>query len=368
MIPSIIYHRQSLAIPSLAVILVVSLGFSCRPKDEAWGDSEATQTKAGTDTTHVTATVLSFTSFELETLSQGLILSKEKVDITLPASGIIQEINIKRGQRVTAGEMLARLDDTKWKQEYELLLAEKDEKKLQLEAKVLSLGYHVHNQPPDDLLHKIEIELGLPSLLKRIQHKETELAEKEIKAPINGIVADLEAQAGNPTTNFKKLCTIVNDRKLEVKFPLLESEIDLLKRGLPIVVTPFYSETSSKAILTSYDPMVDEHGMVWAYADLQENKSVFLDGMKVKVILKQKIPNQRVLPKSAILDRQDRYVTFVYKGGEAHWVYAQIDQENSKAYSLIDEGPQPGDTVIVTNNFNLSHLEPVVIDSINFEF
>lgn len=346
------------------LILAITLGFSCSTKDQALSKTEETQTKAGTDTTHVTATVLSFTYFELETLSQGLIRSKEKVDITLPASGIIQEINIKRGQRVIVGDILARLDDTKWKQEYELLLAEKDEKKLQLEAKVLSLGYHVQNQPPDDLLHKIEIELGLQSLLKRIQHKETELAEKEIKAPISGIVADLEAQAGNPTTNFKKLCTIVNDRKLEIKFPLLESEIDLLKRGMPIGVTPFYSETSSNAIVSSYDPMVDEHGMVWAYADLQENKSVLLDGMKVKVILKQKIPKQRVLPKSAVLDRQDRYVTFVYKAGQANWVYAQIDQENSKAYSLKDEGPQPGDTVIISNNFGLSHLEPVVIDSL----
>ena len=287
-----------------ALILAITFVVSCGIKDQALGETEETQTKAGADTTHVTATVLAFTSFELETLSQGLIRSKEKVDITLPASGVIQEINIKRGQRVSTGEILARLDDTKWKQEYELLLTEKDEKKLQLEAKVLSLGYHTQNQPPDDLLHKIEIELGLPSLLKRIQHKETELAEKEIKTPIAGIVADLEAQAGNPTTNFKKLCTIVNDRKLEVKFPLLESEIDLLKQGMKVVVTPFHSETSSGGIVTSYDPMVDEHGMVWVYADLLENKSAFLDGMKVKIMLKQKIANQRVLPKSAILDRQ----------------------------------------------------------------
>jgi multidrug efflux pump subunit AcrA (membrane-fusion protein) len=320
--------------------------------------------KAFSDTTRVTATVLTMGDFTLETLSQGQIITKEKADVVLPAGDMIEKIAISRGQRVEKGQILATLDATKWQQEYELLQAEMDEKKLQLEAKLLALGYDENNQPPTSLREKVEIELGIPTLKKRIAHKDAELAEKEIKAPISGIVTSLEARAGNPTAGFEKLCTIINDRKLEVKFPILESEITLIKRGMKIAVTPFYDETSSKATISSFDPMVDQHGLVWVYADLFENHGQLLDGMKVKIAVEQVVPNQRVLPKSAILDRQDRYVTFVYKGGEAHWVYAHIDQENSKEYSLSDEGPQPGDTVIISNNFDLSHLEPVVIDSI----
>lgn len=349
---------------SFAILLLLLIGVSCGPKDEAWGDTDKADSEIAADTTHVTATILALSAFDQEVLSQGQIMTKEKVDVSLPSSGIIKSINIRRGQRVSKGQTLAMLDANKWQQELDLLLAEMAEKKLQLESKLLSLGYDTTSTIPKDLLTKVKIELGIPTLQKRISHKNTELSEKSITAPISGLIADLEAQPGNPTTNFKKLCTIINDRRLEVKFPILESEISHIKKGRSVTIAPFYDDQTSQAKITSYDPLVDEDGLIWVYADITQSNSQLLDGMKVNVSAKKSIPGQRVLPKSAVLDRQDRYVIFTYKNGMAHWVYGHIDQENSTHYTLKDEGPQVGDTVIISNNFNLAHLEPVVVDSI----
>lgn len=352
-------------IVSCGIIITSALGiFGCSTKDQVLADQVTGGTKVTQDTTHVYATGLSLNSFVREILSQGKIQSSEKVDISFPADGIIKELKVHRGQRVSVGQILANLDTVKWRQEYELLEAEMDEIKLQLELRLLSLGYDEKHQPPETMREKIEIELGIRTLQKRIAHKSTELSEKEIKAPISGIVAELEAQAGNPTSNYKNLCTIVNDRRLEVKFPLLESEIAMISKGMAVEVTPFHGENASKAKVTSYSPMVDKDGLIWVYAEILKNEGQLLDGMKVSVIVQESVPGQRILPKSAVLDRQDRYVIFVYRKGVAHWVYGHIDQENSTHYTLKDDGPQPGDTVIISNNFNLAHLEPVVIDSL----
>ncbi len=357
--------RDLMYIVLCSIIITSDLGiFGCNTKEQALADQATEGAEVTQDTTHVYATILSIHSFEKEILSQGKIQSREKVDISFPANGIIREVNVHRGQKVSVGQILANLDTVKWRQEYELIEAEMDEKKLQLEARLLSLGYDRGHQPPETMREKVEIELGIRSLQKRIDHKRAELSEKEIKSPINGIVAELEAQVGNPVTNYKKLCTIVNDRRLEVKFPVLESEIAAVRKGMAVEVTPFHGENTSNAKVTSYSPMVDEDGLIWVYADILKNAGQLLDGMKVSIVVQESVPGRRILPKSAVLDRQDRYVIFVYRKGVAHWVYGHIDQENSTHYTLKDDGPQPGDTVIISNNFNLAHLEPVVIDSL----
>lgn len=93
--------------------------------------------------------------------------------------------------------------------------------------------------------------------------------------------------------------------------------------------------------------------------------------MNVKVFIQKDIPDQFVVPKAAVVLRDNQEVLFTVKKGKAYWTYIQTTLENSKEYAVI---PHPdkssaslkvGDTIIVSNNLNLAHDSEIAIKGNN---
>jgi len=315
----------------------------------------------------VNALILKRRPFYKEILSQGKVQAASRSDIIFPFEGHIDKVLVKVGQKVNRGDVLARLDDYELKHECASIQQEIAQAQLQIETKLVSLGYSKADTSSlaPELWNNIKTESGLPGLKLKLQKAQHQLEQAVIRAPISGLVANVEGQADNPTQNYEKLCTIIDNSRMEVKFPILEAEIGMLRKGNKVSIKPLYDASKSfEAVVSGINPEVDENGIVWGFAAIHSRGGQLLDGMKVNVYIKESMPDQLVLPKSAVVDRQNRLVTFAYKNGQAHWVYAQVVQENADSYALDDSGVQEGDTVIISNNFDLAHLEEVTLDSV----
>jgi len=141
---------------------------------------------------------------------------------------------------------------------------------------------------------------------------------------------------------------------------------------LRLIVVIFLNQKSSLTILftltwavTEINPVIHENGMVEVKARIS-NKGNLLDGMQVKVSVKKSVPGQLVVPKEAVVLRQNQEVLFRYTNGIAYWTYVQTGLENSQHYTVIahpDKGAtlEAGDTVIISNNLNLAHESKVVL-------
>ena len=99
--------------------------------------------------------------------------------------------------------------------------------------------------------------------------------------------------------------------------------------------------------------------MVSAKAVIPNKTRRLTEGMNVKVIVRDKIENQLIIPKSAITLRQERTVVFVCKNDTAHWRYVTVGFENSRYCTIKGNKIKPGEEVITDGNFNLAHLVPV---------
>ena len=77
-------------------------------------------------------------------------------------------------------------------------------------------------------------------------------------------------------------------------------------------------------------------------------------------MLKNSVPDCIIIPKEAVLYRQNRKVVFVYKEGKAIWTYVETSHENSTNVAVTD-GLEEGMEVIVENNINLAHEAEVVL-------
>ncbi|MFW6095625.1 MAG: efflux RND transporter periplasmic adaptor subunit, partial [Bacteroidota bacterium] len=80
-----------------------------------------------------------------------------------------------------------------------------------------------------------------------------------------------------------------------------------------------------------------------------------MEGMNTKVLAKTELQNKLVIPKSAMVLRQNKEVVFTVQNDSiATWNYIETGEENSRYYT-VEDGLKPGDTVITSGNINLAH-------------
>ncbi len=314
----------------------------------------------------VSALILQSNPFHQEILSQGTVMAVKMADIPFAVQGTIEELPIVRGQFVEKGQILAKISDSEQRHQLNQLYASNDELNFKIEAKLTSMGL-----PPDtsqiaqQLLRNLRLEVGWYSLRERINHAKWIVEQSSIRAPKDGVVTDLVAMKGNFSSGYDKLCTIVDDRTFFVQFTLFEEEARALRLHQAIDIVPIYDTTLVfTARLASIDPVVDDIGLVSLYANVNGGRSKLRHGTKVRVAVKKTMPNQWVVPKSAVVEKQGAQVVFVYRRGQAHWTYVTLAAENRHAYALLTPDLHEGDTLIVSNNIGLLHQALVVIDTI----
>ncbi len=318
--------------------------------------------KLNVDTIIVESTVVEMQPFRLETYCNGILQSFQKAIVPFEVQGNLINVLVKNGQWVSKGQLLALIDDYKQKQalaqsevNYKLAL-------INYNDQLLVTGYRIEDTAriPKNVKEGAMLRSGLSQAILELNKARNELAHTRITAPVNGMVAGLTAKPFTPTTEYKNFCTLLDTRDMMVNFDVLEQDATLIKPGMAIEVLPVAMPGSFNGKIEGADQMLSNYGTLSVSALVPNPKGLLIDGMKVKVVVKKVIPNQIVLPKSAVLARQNRQVVFTVEDGHAIWNYVTTGYENSSQYT-ITEGLKPGQHVIVSNNLTIGHMAPVLV-------
>ncbi len=140
----------------------------------------------------------------------------------------------------------------------------------------------------------------------------------------------------------------------------MESELTKVKLGQSVRLLPFNTKKTYSGKITGINPMIDDYGLVKLSATIPNSDGHLIDGMNMKLVIENKIHNQLIVPRSAVLLRQNKEVIFVYENGQSIWKYVDTDKENESSYT-IKEGLKEGDEVIVSGNLNLAHESAVKV-------
>ena len=219
---------------------------------------------------------------------------------------------------------------------------------------------------PADLLAMAKMKSGYSAAKNDFARSSYEIAGTVLHAPFSGRVADIKQKPfdQSPSGTF---CTIVDDSVLEVDFSVMESEYSFLSVGLPVRIRPFADETKEySGKVTAINPLVDEKGQISVTAQVRNDGSL-IDGMNVRVIVERMIPGQLVVPRSAVVIRDNLDVLFTCTDdGKAHWTYVTILYSNGESYVVEankDRNAElnEGDQVIVSGNLNLADNTDVLV-------
>jgi multidrug efflux pump subunit AcrA (membrane-fusion protein) len=302
--------------------------------------------------------------FNVELVSNGKVAATRKAVINFPVNDIVTRVHVKNGDRVRRGEAIVGVDDRKSRQALEEARANMDRIFLDVRMDAINEGVSFNSIEDTALLHPerrriIFLQRGFYSQHKAVENAVYDLEHVTVKAPFDGVVADLEVKEFNHSSAYKSACMVIDDEWMEVIFNVLETEIRNLEAGMEVEITPYADhENVFAGRVTEVNPRVDENGMVRVKAVTRNRDGGLVDGMNVSLLVKRRLEEKLIVPKSAVLPRQGRKVVFVYEGGKAIWRYVTTGRENSKEV-CIEDGLAEGDLVIHENNLGLSHQSDV---------
>lgn len=319
-------------------------------------------------TPDITAETVSFaiiteSNFQKQIVANGKVFAQKSAQLRFKITEQISKIYVKNGQFVRHGATIAELENELLKNAVERnqIQFEKATSKF-LEEKInFGFGNKEEKDIPTNVLKTIQFRSGYVESKNTLDNAKLLYMQTFLRAPFSGRVANLIAKQGDLTSPSEVFCSLLDTNILEVEFNILESDVNVIKKGQSITFQSYSGNNKQySAKISEINPSISQDGFVLIKAEMISNTNDLFDGMNVKIFINQTIKNTVVIPKEALVLRSNREVVFTLEKGLAKWNYVTVHHENNSSYS-VENGLKIGDTIIVSNNQNLSHDSTVKI-------
>lgn len=297
--------------------------------------------------------------FNKQILCNGKLTAIRKTSLVIPSQGgLLKEVYVRNGTPVRTGDLLAVTDQRDRLRELEKAQHDLERAKVELQDKLIGMGYDGSlTDVPDEVRHRMEVTSGYYSANYQLRSAETALEDCKLIAPFSGVVADLEAR---PHQRGDKFCTLIDNSYFDVEFSILEAELSIVRQGTPVTVSPFVNETMQlSGNITEINPTVDERGLVKVRARIKNSNNQLVDGMNVKVLVENSVPDVFVVPKKSVVERDGFHVVFLYAEGRSVWTYVDVTHANLTQYAITgcerkNTTLEEGSVLITSGNQNLA--------------
>lgn len=343
---------------TFAVFAVLAVA-GCRDKNNAESEDMAGMARGeySAEQNIVSVEKLEYRTFHKQLICNGRVQAAEKSTISFSANGTVERILVHEGQQVNRGDILASLEKTQLKEQYESASLAFEKARMSLADRLLDYGYSLADTAtmPAEVKRSIYINTGFSDSEMAFRRAVRDYENADLRAPFSGKVASITARTYEPSGAF---CTLIADQTLNVTFSVLETEYKFIRLGQTVTITPFVDEdVSLSGTIESVNPTVDQNGQIQVIAKVRNNGKL-LDGMNVRIIVESEMPHQLVVSKNAVLIRDNKEVLFRYIDGQSAWTYVHVLMSNSTEHVVeanAERGAElnPGDLIIVSGNLNL---------------
>ncbi|MFT6095587.1 MAG: RND family efflux transporter MFP subunit [Nonlabens sp.] len=184
------------------------------------------------DGTLVTIKTLNDTIYNHYIELQGSVNTKQNITLMPEMSGILTHVYVKEGQRVTKGQVLARIDDGGMSQSIEQMKVQ-----AQLAKTTFQRQERLWNQKIGSEIQYLQAKAGYESQQSAIKSMQQQLSKTLVTAPFSGVIDDVITERGNTVSlGATQILRIVNldDMYIEVEVP--ENYITSVRKGTQVDV------------------------------------------------------------------------------------------------------------------------------------
>jgi membrane fusion protein (multidrug efflux system) len=282
--------------------------------------------------------------------SVGTLMSDESVTVSAEQTGRIVDIRFQEGQKVEAGDILVKLDDSLLQAELadarsRLVLAEGNLRR----ATTLSKTGAGTERASD------EAKAAHETARAALELAQVRLSKTEIRAPFSGTVGlrlqsvGAFVQPGQAMVNLEKIDVL----KLDFKVPELFLAQIRPGQSVEIAVDAIPDRTFTGEIY-AINPLVDVNGRALSIRARLANKDGLLrPGLFARVGIRRHAGERVVIvPEGAIVPRGSGPVVFRVQNGKALETPVRLGERRSGAVEIVS-GVGPEDTVVTAGHARL---------------
>lgn len=273
----------------------------------------------------------------------GYLEEGQSVDLAFKYGGLLEQIYVKEGSRVTKGQRLAKVSSPTL--ENSLRSAQATLEQAQ-DAYNRLKKVHDNGSLPD--IKWKEMEANLEKAQAAYDLAYAMIAENDLTAPFSGTVSAVNVEVGENIPPLRPVVSLINTDKMSVKITVPENEIAAIHTGDPAkIVIPALNDRY-------YSGQVTEKGMTASLLTHSYPVKVLVDnpdkdlasGMIAKVMLKADVNSAIIIPANAILINKDGKFVWVVENERATRRMIQISGYSGTGV-IVSEGLKGGDQVIV---------------------
>jgi RND family efflux transporter MFP subunit len=191
--------------------------------EEDLAKSDTTKKEKSTEVVAVALTPQTFRTF-IEI--QGRIDADENVALSTEMPGTLTKINVKVGDQVSKGQVLAETDDRALQQQIQDL-----QTNLDLAKQVYERQKNLWNQKIGTEIQYLQAKTTKESLENKLGSMQEQVRMSKIISPINGTVDMVNVKVGQSVMPGLNAITVINFSNLKVKADVAESYANRIKTG-----------------------------------------------------------------------------------------------------------------------------------------
>ncbi len=316
----------------------------------------------------------------------GYVTARRIATVSSKVSGKVTEVLVDEGMKVTAGQVLARLDSANVERSLQLAEAQEEAARQALEETRVNLERaerelrRTRQLTGEGLATQSDLDRGeaeAGSLKARLAKQTADIAvagrevavwkqqldDTVIRAPFSGIVTSKNAQPGEMISPMSAgggftrtgICTIVDMGSLEIEVDVSESYINRVEPGQPVAATlDSYPEWSIPAKVIAIIPTADrQKATVKVRVGFEKLDPRMLPDMGVKVAFQSAGTNSVeaaagaiVVPTSALRSQGGRELVWVVRDGRLERRAVSVGTAGGNEVTIA-AGLQAGERVVV---------------------
>ncbi|HEY8329344.1 MAG TPA: efflux RND transporter periplasmic adaptor subunit [Rhodanobacter sp.] len=318
----------------------------------------------------------------------GYITARRQATVSAQITGTLTAVLIEEGDHVSAGQVLARLDDSGYKAQLEAAKAQADSAHAQVAQIQTQLTQGIHDAARLEslvargLVSKQAAEQArtqVDSLRAQLnaQQQQAKAADAQaavaqvnfdycvVRAPFSGVVTTKDAQVGEIISPLSAgggftrtgVGTIVDMDSLEIDVDVNEAYIGRIKPDMPAdAVLDAYPDWKIPAHVVAIVPTADRgKATIKVRVALEKKDARVVPDMGARVsFLEEKpkasasLPQGVLVPATAIVQRDGHSVVFVLDGSQVRQRTVNPAAQSYGDLRLLPAAVKPGDSVVVS--------------------
>ena len=297
--------------------------------------------------------------------ASGIAVAERSIALPAALGARVMRVAVPEGQAVEAGDTIVSLDPEA------PLLAVRDARIRYEQARLGFEEVTLFDERITDAAirasreRSARVRSGLGAAEIALARARRDLAATAIRAPISGIVAHLEVEAGEVVQSGQVVAELASLDALYVEVRVLEADLHKVKPGASATVEAPGLPEALHAQVTGVSPTIDpatNSGVV--RLAVSATRSPLRPGMHVTASIEVGRLRDRVIaPRSALLARDGRPFIFLFGGeagsGRAQWRYVEVEATSDSLAALVashaDLPLVPGSLVLTAGHSALVH-------------